>query len=757
MPLISELKRRNVFRVAAAYLVAAWLVLQVTDVLASILDLPAWAPKLVFFLVLLGFVAAVVLSWVYEVTDKGIQRETDADHGTEAEKLSSRKLDFAIIGLLAVAVAFLVLDNYLIDAPPWRGADASPSVAVLPFVNRSPLAEDTFFIDGMHDDVLTRLAKLPSFDRVIARTTVERYRDTDKSIAEIGAELAVGAILEGGVQRVGDRIRINVQLIDVEDDSHLWAETYEKDLSLENLFAVQSEIAIEVASALHIVLSEDLSERLQQVPTTSMEAYREFVLGQAETAKRTQSALQDAEARFRRAIDIDPNFAQAYVAVADTLALQWDYESVRKNADLAMQERRKFIDQALSIDPTLGEAYLSLAYLKHQNGLTRLPLEADEAERLFQEVERHFQKGIALSPNYHRAHEWYGVHLWRTGKHNEECLAAFRKALELAPDHAAVRVPIYFTLRRLGRGDEALEALIEGVRQRPDIPTLWRWIGYEYRYSGALGEALRWLLAGRAVAPEHLGIAGSLCEVQLALRDYDAAERCIDRFEREFDPDRSWFHIELAFGRSDFEEARRLLREFYSRTDFSADYRRGLLGYWTLLGDLESAIEILPTIDPELFDEQGSIREDLAFDLEPPITVDDLRDIDVNRLVMMGWWASALYVSGNVDRAYELYDEKLEFRRAALAVEKSIRADGFLWLHPMNAMYAHGIRQDGPLLIKSIRESLDYPYFEWQYDNAPLFDFIRDDPEWIELMNEIKRRVARERQYYEQHKDEPLF
>jgi TolB-like protein len=750
MRLISELKRRNVFRVAIAYLVAAWVVLQVTDVLASILDPPAWAPKLVFFLLLLGFVAAVVLSWAYEVTEKGIQRETDADHGTEAGKLSPRKLDFAIIGLLAVAVAFLVLDNYLLDEPPWRGADASPSVAVLPFVNRSPLAEDTFFIDGMHDDILTRLAKLPSFDRVIARTSVERYRDTDKSIAEIGAELAVGAVLEGGVQRVGDRIRINVQLIDVEDDSHLWAEIFEKDLSLENLFAVQSEIAIEVASALLIVLSDDLSERLQQVPTTSMDAYREFVLGQAETAKRTPSALRDAEARFRTAIDIDPNFAQAYVAVADALALQWDWEPVRKNADLAMQERRKFIDQALSIDPTLGEAYVSLAYLKHQNGLTRLPLEADEAERLF-------QKGIALSPNYHRAYEWYGVHLWRTGKHNEECLAAFQKALELAPDHAAVRVLMYFTLRRLGRGGEALEALIEGVRQRPDIPTLYRWIGYEYRYSGALGEALRWLRAGRAVAPKALNIAKTLCEVQLALRDYDAAERCNDRFEREFDLDRSWFHIELAFGRSDFDEARRLLREFYSRTDFSADYRRGLLGYWTLLGDLEAAIEILPSIDPELFDEQGLIREDLAFDLEPPTTVDDLRDIDVNRLAIRGWWASALYVAGNVDRAYQLYGEGLEFGRAALAVEKSLRADAFLWLHPMNAMYAHGIRQDGPLLIKSIRESLDYPYFEWQYDNAPLFDFIRDDPEWIELMNEIERRVARERQYYEQQKDEPLF
>ena len=235
MSFIGELRRRNVFRVGIAYFVAAWLLMQVADVLVPVLGLPDWTSRLIFLLLAVGFIPALIIAWAFELTPEGIKLERDVERSSSIRDATGRKLDFAIIALLTGAVLYLVVDNYILDEPAVDPAQSGRSIAVLPFENRSKVEEDSFFADGIQDDLLTLLSRIHSLDKVISRTSVERYRDTTLAIPDIGEELAVATILEGSVQRAGNEVRINVQLIDARTDEHLWAEIYDRELSVENL------------------------------------------------------------------------------------------------------------------------------------------------------------------------------------------------------------------------------------------------------------------------------------------------------------------------------------------------------------------------------------------------------------------------------------------------------------------------------------------------------------------------------------------
>jgi len=356
-----ELKRRNVVRVGAAYLVAAWLLLQVTDILVPILSLPESAARFVFLLLLIGFVPALILAWAYELTPEGLKRERNVDRSESITTVTGRKLDFAIITMMGIAIVYLVVDNYVLERTADEFQPAERSIAVLPFRNRSNVPEDAFFVDGIHDDLLTQLSRIETLDKVISRTSTEQYRNTTKSIPQIGSELGVVTILEGGVQRAGNQVRINVQLIDTSTDEHLWAHTYDRTLTVENLFGIQSEISREIVTALHGVLSDKDSLALQSAPPTNLDALTEYQLGRRELAKRTAESLALAEKSFKRAIELDANYALAYVGLAETYPLQVIYANMAY-VD-SVEPQREAIETALALNPELGEAYAALGLL----------------------------------------------------------------------------------------------------------------------------------------------------------------------------------------------------------------------------------------------------------------------------------------------------------------------------------------------------------------------------------------------------------
>lgn len=282
LSLVSELNRRNVFRVGIAYAVIGWLLLQITDVVVPILELPEWVARLVLFLLVLGLLPALVFAWAYELTPEGIKREREVDRNRSITRQTGRKLDKAIIALLVLVLvlAWSAWDRWTVprtsvekapvaetqDKPP---VEAELVVAVLPF-KASGSDDGGFLAAGLHDDLLTLLAKLGAY-QVISRTSMMDYAGTTKNMRQIGEELRAGYILEGGVQARGGRVRINAQLIDAARDEHLWAETYDRELTAVDLFDIQAELARSIAEALHTTLSPEDEAVVYEVPTENLE------------------------------------------------------------------------------------------------------------------------------------------------------------------------------------------------------------------------------------------------------------------------------------------------------------------------------------------------------------------------------------------------------------------------------------------------------------------------------------------------------
>ena len=472
MSLFGELKRRNVFRVGIAYLIIAWLTLQVVDIVGPILELPTVFGKGVLLLLAIGLPIAVILSWAYELTPEGVKKEKDVDRSASTTHHTGRKLDFIIIGVLSVAVVIFALDKFV-----WSGGDSSiapvfvaetaelgKSIAVLPFVNRSADESDAYFVDGIHDDILTQLHKVSGIDKVISRTSMERYRDTEMSIPEIAAELGVSTVLEGSVQRAGDRVRITVQLIGAVNDEHLWAENFDRDLTTENVFEIQSEISIAIAESLQATLTDDESSELSGIPTLSLAAYDAYLLGRYSMRDREPSEIERAKAYFEEAIDLDPEFALAYVGLADAFLLTNIYRATTDEEGIAnLVESESAARRALEINGRLGEAYASLGYGQWQRAVFW-----GFGEESLLLADTYYQQALELSPNYADLYRWYAQTLWLLSK-PEDALAMAARAVALDPLLAVNHVMLGDAYDVNGRTEEALASYAKSVEISPEF------------------------------------------------------------------------------------------------------------------------------------------------------------------------------------------------------------------------------------------------------------------------------------------------
>ena len=384
----AELKRRKVYRVAAAYAAAAVAIaVGVPDVFGAF-GAPPWATRLVIAVLVIGFPVALILAWAYEIRPEGI--------AGVAEQTPRLPADFHPA------------------VPSTPSEDRRPAVAVLPFANLCTEPDSEYFSDGITFDIINHLAKIADL-KVISRTSVMRYRNTDKPMAQIGCELGASALVEGEVQRIGDRVRVSAQLVDATTDEHLWAEQYDRELV--DVFAIQSEVAQEVAGALKATLASGEKERIERRPTERFEAYNLYLKGRYFWEKRGQG-LDKGLQYFRRALEVDPEYAPAYAGVADchTLLAFYGLQSPR---DLLPAARTAAL-RALEIDDGLAEAHSSL-------GWVRLVLDAD-----YPGAEESFRRAIELNPNYVPARYWYCSVLLAMGR-IEEAIRQDERAAEIDP------------------------------------------------------------------------------------------------------------------------------------------------------------------------------------------------------------------------------------------------------------------------------------------------------------------------------------
>jgi TolB-like protein/Flp pilus assembly protein TadD len=483
--LFNELKRRNVVRVGLAYVLIAWLLAQVAELALDSFDAPGWVIKAVLLLLALGLPVALFFAWAFELTPEGLKKEQDVDRSESITPDTGRKLNALIIGVLVIAVGMLLADKFLLQAestPPATEVasnDTAPvadtnSIAVLPFVDMSPAKDQEYFTDGLTENLLHALAQIREL-KVAGRTSSFAFKGLNTDLREIGEQLNVSNILEGSVQKAGDRIRITTQLINTEDGYHLWSKTFDRDLS--DIFVVQDEIAEAVASALRKSLLGDVSTAT--TTTHDFEAYNAYLLGLSHFNKTTTEDWDKAIEQFQLALEKDPDMALAWAGLSRTTSLKTGFGTEFAEG---YARARVTAERAIELDPNLADAHLALAE-------------------------------VQLS------HDWD----W------DDAEASLRRAFELRPGDPDIVVKLA-TLNRV-RGNEvsALEDINQALAQDPLNTALARTqIGMLSRL-GRLDEALaKATFLGNAM-PESGGVHYSIAAVQLRLGNLEQALAAIEK------------------------------------------------------------------------------------------------------------------------------------------------------------------------------------------------------------------------------------
>ena len=446
----AELKRRHVYRVAVAYAVAGWLLIQFATQVFPVFSLPNWTAELVVLLVVIGFPVALILAWAYEVTPEGIRR-TEPVHSPDArpEKHTQhvgRRLNWLIVTVLGIIVAVLLADRFAQRKAPPAVAAPGKSVAVLPFENLSEDKANGYFATGMQDEILTRLAGIRDL-KVISRTSTQQYASHPPNLKVVAAELGVTAVLEGSVQKAGESAHINVQLIDPQNDSHLWAESYDRELK--DIFGVERDIAQKVAEALKAQLMPEEAARVASVPTQNTEAYDLYLRALAFSNRAndqyglTPVVMPQAIDLLQQALAKDPKFALAAALLCRAQMYMFFFGPDRTDARLAAAKAAA--EQALALQPELGEAHFALAFYWYW-GFRDYPQARQELDLA--------RKTIANSFDV----ESISAAISRRQGHWEEALDGLRRSAVLDPRNASIPFEFgqtYAQLRRYAEADQA--------------------------------------------------------------------------------------------------------------------------------------------------------------------------------------------------------------------------------------------------------------------------------------------------------------
>jgi len=501
----TELKRRNVLRVAAAYGVVAWIIIEAGSVLLPTFGASESAFQVYVVVVLAGFLLSLILAWVFEVTPEGVKLEKNVDRSESTTLKTGRTLDLAIIGLLIVALGISVTLNVtgMRFSDRVSTVDANRlSIAVLPFESRSTDPDNVFFADGIHDDLLTMLGNINSL-RVISRTSVMEYRDTKKNMRKIGEELGVTTILEGAVQKAGDNVRINVQLIDTNADQHLWAQSYDRQLTTNNIFAIQSEISAAIASALQATLTPEEWARLDSVPTENLEAYNLYLAGRNNIYSRRLDNLQQARQQFERAIELDPNYAKAYSGLSDSVMLILSNHNAI-STDEAFPISEMALDKAVALDSSDADIYASVGLYKME-----LELWENQADKSARDAAHEaFERALEINPNHVQALMWQAS-LYRESE-TSKSIELYERAIELDPLARTPQVNLGNMYAVLGRNDEALRQWLKTIELHPDWPMPYRHIALHLAGLGRLDESMAWFKKAGELSTDPLTIVDAI-------------------------------------------------------------------------------------------------------------------------------------------------------------------------------------------------------------------------------------------------------
>jgi len=586
------------------------------------------------------------------------------------------------------------------------------SVAVLPFVNLSPSPEHAFYAAGIHEEILNQLVKQTTL-KVISRTSMIRFENTREPIPNIARELNVDSVLEGSVRYNNDRIRVTIQLVDGKSDIHLWSDTY--DRQLKDIFAIESEIARNVAAVLTQMTADEATPGGAGQTTTNLAAHELYMQGRREVWLRKPDQLANALTHFRQATALDPRYVPAWLAVADSLHLLAAYSD--RDMRESFSERQGAINRALEIDATSGEAWLSLAQLRADQGM-------------FEEAEEYFTRSIRLAPGYGQAYHWYALHLKRSGR-AEEALPLIRKAIELDPLNPSVNGVLAQVLWEVGRVEEALSVQRKLISLEPEYVPNYVGLGNDLARLGQLDAAAYWTAKAATLAPENSGIRSSECHLYLSLGMIRSARKC-RKLLRSDSPDTA--HLDV------WPEMRQFRGEYAILLDEVEAWMASSpepgpiyhLAYANLLnGNVSGARELFTSIMPELMGDE-------------PIT------LNASNLWPATLSGVVLYHSGEIERANYLFDQSLQLIQSM----HRTRGRGY----GVVDVVIHTTRGDNASAIAALRNAIDSGWrMGWWRLRGPGFESVEQEPEWQTLIAELEADIDIQRSNFLNHRDDPDY
>ena len=600
MKFLQELKRRNVIRVGIAYVLIAWVALQGADFLFDVIGAPDWAIRSLLVVALIGLPVALVFAWVFEVTPEGIRRESEVSPGASITAHTGRRLDRTIIVLLGLVVAWFALDEFFLErrAAPEPAAenrpaaaepvatpvDDKPSVAVLPFVNMSNDAENEYFSDGLTETLLHMLAQLPDL-QVAARTSSFAFKGQSRSVAEIAAALGVAHILEGSVQKAGERVRVTAQLVRADDGFHVWSQNYTRPL--EDIFAIQDEIASDVADALGASLLGTGGRPLEGVHTADTRAYDAWLQGLEEQARFSYVSLPLAERHFRDAIAIDPEFTEARLSLIRNYLLEFHTGRIDEAAMNAAID--PLLAQVRERDPgnPLARAFELVREIsgpRSDLGREGYLAIVDEILGLLAVLPTESFLRVAVASTLRHATEDY-----------ERAVRILKAGLMVDPLAAELYRELGRQYSELERYGEAEAALLKSVELEPESPNGYSALAGFYEDTGDMARSLEWGRKAAGIDPEDHEIAANLARALYWLELAEEGDYWAERV-RELAPDETWtwfLAFEKAYALEDdasaVEVAQRIIAE--NPPDRQGMYSSVVFGYGSLMSRLGRARE----------------------------------------------------------------------------------------------------------------------------------------------------------------------
>ncbi|MDH3275548.1 MAG: tetratricopeptide repeat protein [Gammaproteobacteria bacterium] len=510
--LFQEFKRRNVIRVAVAYAVMSWLVLQVADMAVPALHLPEWVNSLIFLLLVLGFVPVLVFAWAFELTPEGIKLQKEVDRDRSITRETGKKLNHITLAALALVVVFVIGERFLF--PPASApveetlASGEVSIAVLPFTDMSPNRDQDYFSDGISEEILNGLAKLKTM-KVAGRTSSFAFKGRNEDLREIGSALGVQHVLEGSVRKDGDQLRITAQLIKVSDGFHLWSETYDREL--QDVFAVQDEISAAIVKELRGNLLGD-EVPVSQTHQVGIAVYEKYLAARKKIVTRSNANLLEARAILEEIIAIEPDFPPALSSLAETLMLL-RRDSFFAYGDLDPQEARRLatplLDHAIEIDPNFADAFAVRGLMRY-------------SDRKWDEAETALLRAVELNPSLSNAWTWLG-NTAAAQQREDESIDYYAEATAIDPLWLVPNSNLVRQYSDLGRIDDA-RAIIDRLRPfHQDSANFHSTDGELKRGAGQLAEALRAYRTAYALAPDTPSISSQTAFTLLRLQEFEEA------------------------------------------------------------------------------------------------------------------------------------------------------------------------------------------------------------------------------------------